>query len=63
METKEYTARKIKSAFNKIEKDGKRVTITTICKLLGHPLTDEEKRLVEIEDTFTMDGRRYKKLV
>lgn len=37
METKEYTARKIKSAFNKIEKDGKRVTITTICKLLGHP--------------------------
>ena len=49
METKEYTARKIKSAFNKIEKDGKRVTITTICKLLGHPLTDEEKRLVEIE--------------
>ena len=37
MENKEYTARKIKSAFNKIEKDGKRVTITTICKLLGHP--------------------------
>lgn len=49
METREYTARKIKSAFNKIEKSGKRVTITTIGKLLGHPLTDDEKRLVEIE--------------
>lgn len=50
MENKEYTARKIKSAFNKIEKSGKRVTTTNICKLLGHPhLTDDEKRLVEIE--------------
>ena len=49
METREHTARKIKSAFNKIEKNGKRVTITTIGKLLGHPLTDDEKRLVEIE--------------
>lgn len=47
MENKEYTARKIKSAFNKIEKSGKRVTTTNICKLLGHPhLTDDEKRLV-----------------
>ena len=50
MENKEYTARKIKSAFNKIEKSGKRVTTTNTCKLLGHPhLTDDEKRLVEIE--------------
>lgn len=49
METREYTTRKIKSAFNKIEKSGKRVTVTTIGKLLGHPLTDDEKRLVEIE--------------
>ena len=49
METREYTAQKIKSAFNKIEKSRKRVTITTIGKLLGHPLTDDEKRLVEIE--------------
>ena len=49
MENKEYTARRIKSVFNKIEKSGKRVTITTIGKLLGHPLTDDEKRLVEIE--------------
>lgn len=37
MENKEYTARKIKSAFNKIDKSGKRVTVTTIGKLLGHP--------------------------
>lgn len=43
MENKEYTARKIKSAFNKIEKSGKRVTITTTCKLLGHALTGDEK--------------------
>ena len=49
METREYTARKIKSAFNKLEKSGKRVTTTTICKILGHPLTGDEKRLVEIE--------------
>lgn len=49
MENKEYTTRKIKSAFNKLEKDGKRVTVTTISKILGHPLTDDEKRLVEIE--------------
>ena len=45
MENKEYTARKIESAFNKIEKSGKRVTITTIGKLLGHPLTGDEKVL------------------
>lgn len=37
MENKEYTTRKIKSAFNKLEKDGKRVTVTTISKILGHP--------------------------
>lgn len=50
MENKEYTARKIKPAFNKIEKSGKRVTTTSTCKLLGHPhLADDEKRLVEIE--------------
>lgn len=46
MENKEYTARKIKSAFNKIEKSGKRVTTTNICKLLGHPPTSPMTRNV-----------------
>lgn len=70
MENKEYTARKIKSAFNKIEKSGK-VTrtlkggelytgIEAIKYNILHLLSPVD---MEIEDTFTMDGRRYKKLV
>lgn len=70
MKTKEYTARKIKSAFNKIEKNGK-VTrtlkggelytgIEAIKYNILHLLSPVD---MEIEDTFMMEGRRYKKLI
>lgn len=70
MENKEYTARKIKSAFNKIEKSGKvtRVlkggelytAIEAIKYNILHLLSPVD---MEIEDTFMMEGRRYKKLI
>lgn len=57
MENKEYTARKIKSAFNKIEKSGKRVTTTNICKLLGHPTSPMTRNVLSRSREITGNGK------